>query len=64
MSQELQHFLIRLALLMVLTPLVGLYMVKLVTLAEEAWKTNNKRKKWVVMCTIFAILAGFSGWFR
>ena len=64
MSNDLQHFLMKLAILLVITPFVGLYMVKLATLTEEAWKKNDKKKKWVVMCTIFAILAGFSGWFR
>lgn len=51
-------------LLVVLGPLISLVMVKFADMAYEAWKTNNKKKKWVVMCFVVAMIAGLSGWFR
>lgn len=64
MHFEFKVFLVKLGLLVVLGPLIALLMVKYADLAVEAWKTNNKKKKWVVMCFIVAAIAGLSGWFR
>jgi len=44
MSNDLQHFLMKLAILLVITPFVRLYMIKLATMTEEAWKKNDKKK--------------------
>lgn len=61
---ELKIFAIKLVLLVAIAPLVGYYMLKFSDLVEVAWKTNNRKKKWIVMCTLFAFIAGWSGWLR
>jgi len=61
---ELKTFAIQLGILLILAPLVGFYMLKFVDLIQNAWKTNDRKKKWVVMSTIFAIVAGLAGWFH
>jgi hypothetical protein len=61
---EIKVFAIKLFLLVAIAPLVGYYMLKFADLVEVAWKTNDRKKKWIVMCTLFACIAGLSGWLR
>lgn len=64
MFDELKLFALKLVLLVAIAPLVGFAMLKFVDTIQDAWKTNNRKKKWIVMSTLFAIFAGYVGWLR
>ena len=64
MIDELKVFAIKLAGLLVIGPIIGFAMLKFSDLVEEARKTNNRKKKWLVMCIIFGAFAGYIGWLR
>lgn len=59
---DIKIFAIKLAALVVVAPFVGFAMLKFADHMEVAWKTNNRKKKWIVMSTIFAFIAGLAGW--
>lgn len=62
MSCELKFFLIRLIVLIVLTPLAGFVFLHYTEYVEKTWKMNNRRKKWFILCQIFFLLACLGGW--
>jgi hypothetical protein len=62
MSYELKMFAIKLLCLLLATPLMGWVIMKLAESFEKSWKTNNRRKKWMVSCGVFMLLAVISGW--
>lgn len=64
MFDELKLFAIKLGLLVLVAPLVGLSMLKFGDMVQDAWKTNNRKKKWIVMSTIFAFFAAYLGWLQ
>lgn len=62
MSYELKHFLIRLSILIVLSPLFGFFLLRYADHFEKVWKTGNRRKKWMLMSGLFFLLACIGGW--
>jgi len=63
MNHEFKVFTIKLVSTLLLTPLIGWVIMGFVETFEKAWKTNNKRKRWLACCGLFIILAAISGWF-
>ena len=61
---ELTHFSIKLALLVIIAPFIGAVFLKYADAVEEAWKTNNRKKKKWILATLFAFIAGLAGWLR
>jgi hypothetical protein len=64
MNHELKFFLIKLAVLLCLTPVIGFCLFRYFEYFEKVWKTNNRRKKWFATCGIFFILACIAGWLQ
>ena len=64
MRQELIRIAIRVIGTLIVTPIMGYLLLGTAEIVEKAWKTNNRRKKWLAMCGVFFILAGIGGWFR
>ncbi len=64
LSLNWHWFLIRLAGFVVITPIAGFLMIRLLEDFEKAWKTKEKRKRWLACCIIFAVIIVTSGWFR
>ena len=62
MAYELKIFAIKLLCLLLATPLMGWVIMRCAESFEKAWKTNNRRKKWMVSCGLFVLLAAISGW--
>jgi hypothetical protein len=63
MSHDVKHYLLRLAVFSALTPIMGWAIMNLAENFEKAWRTNNRRKKWMASCGIFMFLAAIGGWF-
>jgi len=63
MNHELKMFAIKLFVTLCATPLMGWGLMLCAEKFEKSWKTNNRRKKWLVSCGMFLVLAGISGWF-
>jgi len=64
MDHGLKFFLIRLGVLLVLTPLMGFGLFRFFEYFEQVWKTNNRRKKWLVTCMLFFMLACLGGFLQ
>lgn len=64
MNHEWKFFLIRLAALLVLTPFIGFCFLRYFEYLEKIWKTNNRRKKWLMMCILVFTLACIGGFLR
>ena len=64
MSYELKIFAMKLAGVLLAAPIMGWVILGSAESFEKAWKTNNRRKRWLVCCGIFLVLAGISGWLR
>jgi len=64
MDHGLKFFLIRLSVLLVLTPLMGFGLFRFFEYFEQVWKTNNRRKKWLVTCMLFFMLACLGGFLQ
>jgi hypothetical protein len=62
MGYELKLFAINLLCLLLATPLMGWVIMRLAESFEKSWKTNIRRKKWMVSCGVFMLLAVISGW--
>lgn len=41
-------------------PIIGYFVYKLVIFVENAWKTNNKKKKYIAICVILFIIFMFN----
>jgi hypothetical protein len=54
----------RLLGLAVLTPVMGYLFLLAFEKSEKEWKSGSRRKKWIVMCGIFFIIASIGGWLR
>jgi hypothetical protein len=50
---------ISLIALVIVTPIWGYILLRVLDVAEKAWKTNNKRKKYLVIC-FFVFLFGLN----
>lgn len=64
MEAELIKIGIRLIGILLITPIMGYGMLKSFDLLERAWKSNNRRKRWLVMCGLFFFLAVIGGWLQ
>jgi hypothetical protein len=64
MSLELKTLAIKLLGTIAITPLMGFLFLRWFEYSKKVWKTNNRRKRWYVMCGVFFVLAGISGWLR
>lgn len=65
MNQEVKLFAIRLTGLVIATPIMGYILMLCGEKFEKAWKTNNRKKKWLASCGLFFLLAaGIAGWLR
>jgi hypothetical protein len=64
MTPELKKFLIKFVGLLITTPIMGFCLLLNFEYFEKIWKQNNRRKKWLVMCGVFFLLACISGWLR
>lgn len=64
MEHELKIFSIKIAGLIILSPFMGFVLLRCYDLSEKLWKTNNRRKRWLVMSGIFFVLACIGGWLR
>ena len=64
MSPELRVFAIKLVGVIVFTPLMGLLLLRCFEYSQKVWKTNNRKKQWLVMCGVFFILACIDGWLQ
>ena len=64
MAYEPKIFAIKLAGILLLTPLMGYGLLRCAESFEKAWKLNNRRKRWLAMCGVFFLLAAIGGWLR
>ena len=64
LSLNWNWFLIRLLGLLVLSPIIGYISIRLVESFENAWKSKNKKKRWLACSFAFFVLALMFGWFR
>lgn len=48
---------------LVATPIMGWGIMRCAEQFEKAWKTNNRKTKWLASCGLFLVLAALSGWF-
>jgi len=61
---ELKVIGLRLAFLLIVTPLAGYFFLRVGEGLEKEWKTGNRRKRWIAMCGVFLIIAVIGGWLR
>jgi hypothetical protein len=64
MFVDFKVFAFKLGLLVLAGPFIGYLMLKFADSIEDAWKTNSRKKKWVVMCTLFGMISGLAGWLQ
>lgn len=64
MAVELKVFAMRLLGILVIAPLGGWLLLRFIEKCENNWKSGNRRKRWMIMCGVFIILAGIGGWLR
>jgi hypothetical protein len=64
MNHELKIFCIKLAGTLIITPVMGWVIMICGEKFEAGWKSNKRRKKWLVSCGLFLVLAGIGGWLR
>lgn len=64
MDAETRSVAIRFCGLLLATPIMGYVFMLGAEKFEKVWKTNNRRKKWLVSCGAFFLLAGIAGWLR
>lgn len=55
---------LRLISFLIVAPLLGYFLVYLIDQTLEAWKSNNRRKKWIAMSTVAGFYLALTGWFR
>jgi hypothetical protein len=61
MSTELKIFGIKFAAFLLASPFAGFALLKMTDMIEEAWKSNNRRKKWIALSVLFFLFALLSG---
>jgi hypothetical protein len=64
MNSEIKIFFIKLIGLTLATPIMGWGIMLCAESFEKAWKTNKRRKKWMVSCGLFILLAILGGWLQ
>lgn len=63
MNHEFKIFAIKFVGTLLAAPIIGWGLLRFIEKFEATWKTNNRRKKWLVCCGLFLVLAAISGWF-
>ena len=63
-SFEMKMFLLKLGSLCIFSPVAGFFLLKFADYAEQAWKANNRRKKWIVISVGYFCLQVLSGFLR
>jgi len=43
---------------------MGFFLLRYFEYFEKIWKTKNQKKKWLMTCGFFFIIACLSGWLR
>lgn len=64
MLHELKIFGIKLAFLVCVSPVFGIIFLRSAESFEKAWKSNNRRKKWIAISALFFGIAVIGGWLR
>ena len=64
MSFEVKMFFIKLAILIFFTPVGGYIFLRYAEWAEDVWKTNNRTKKWLLLCSLFLFLMLVTGFLQ
>ena len=64
MEVELKRIAIKLVGTLLITPIMGYGMLKSAEVFAKAWKSNNRKKRWLVMCGVFFFLAVIGGWLQ
>lgn len=62
MIQELKMLGIKFLILLVISPILGLVFLPSAELFEKAWKSNDRKKKWMAVTGLFVIVAVIGGW--
>lgn len=62
MIHELKILGLKFLILAAGSPIMGFFFLKFIDQIEEAWKTNNRRKKWIACSGFFILFAAMSGW--
>ena len=61
-TPELKSIGVRLIVLVIAMPFFGYLFLRVLEISEKVWKSNNRWKRWGVMCVIFFIVAAIGGW--
>lgn len=64
MLSELKILGIRLAGLIIITPLFGYLLLIIFDQLQKEWASGERRKRWMVMCWVFLSIAIIGGWLR
>lgn len=64
MQSELVFLGIKIIILLCISPFFGYLFMHLGENFEKAWKSNDRKKKWLAMSALFCILASLAGWLK
>lgn len=64
MNHEIKFLLIKLTILIAITPAIGFVLMRSIEYSEKIWKTGNRIKRWLVVCTFFFFLAVLGGFLQ
>ena len=56
-------FTLKLVIFLVSITFGGFVLLRFVDFIEDAWKTKNRKKKWIAMSTVVGIYLALKGWF-
>lgn len=54
----------KLLTMLIIAPLGGWLLLRFVEKFEKDWKFGTRRRRWVIMCGVFIIMASIGGWLR
>jgi hypothetical protein len=63
-ANELKIIGLKLAFLLIITPLAGYFFLRVAEEVEKEWKSGIRRKRWIAMCGVFFVIAVIGGWLR
>jgi membrane protein DedA with SNARE-associated domain len=61
---EWRFFFIKAVGFIVCVPLLGYAVLVAVELIQNAWRSNNRKKKWIAMTMIAGAYLALNGWFH
>jgi len=64
MGHELKMIGLKFAALLIISPFMGFVLLRCYDILEKYWKTNNRKKRWLVMSGVFLVLASIGGWLQ